>query len=772
MKKIKIRILDDEADSAAHRASCFLNYTTASMLGNNGAEVLQRLPTTRNADGVEIEILQPSELFNLRTTDLEHGIALVDINWWKANLSDPHLSNLSPLELETYGLRIVDWLRENRPAESHFHIILYSATKGDYVAEYFSEWAHEPYFHMVVGGEGTRAQPLLQKLAWKAYEEICHDLLQQADSAVADSVIEATQAWLNAERLLRIHDLTGKSTDCRIAGYRLVDLAQPYFLRYADALSRIGSAEECADEARSIVDSWRSHFDQHALAFEFEEANPNLSVCFIKSLLRYGSIDAIDALLWFRDCSSSKHRFFDPVTELRKRLQGPAKDPKQCTLRHALDRIPRIQLGTQMDKDPTKPAGIPSLLRDRSVLEVERIRSEEKAVPPLFIKALGDFRFTLEVDPKVRLLNKLWHTARLCEHALQQAIAPADLLEAFQDDPDNLNLLNILAEEADTLLENITSDTRPILVDLAQHLSDWIDRIDGAQTAVEALRLFIAKAKLDKKDREILLLDLEGCSDKLQTWQHLRTTLAEGFSKLKGLGFHAVSVNNHLEQLKLMDNGPQRTAYFREHLKPLAIKAQRTATSALKKQFKDNQNKSNLLEKALQKRFPTGNEALHLENLLAFFLQALDSSGWQHGKSLGGNLPEVLRKSMSTFIIQDLSKEIPSTHSNDLPEHTVAPQAVDRGADLTQQVTRWLQPIAPDYSMEVLFDALAEINESAGSDSGYGLEECFFPDGLVPGHKPAMSRQKLHTFLQALKEVGIHIAPAILAKHVSVRRAE
>lgn len=142
-----------------------------------------------------------------------------------------------------------------------------------------------------------------------------------------------------------------------------------------------------------------------------------------------------------------RSRFFNPAQSLQEQLANGCSSPQDLSLRYAFARLPQVKLGTELDRDINKHAGIPKILRDRANLDVARKATQSKPIPGILIArtAQDAFAFNARISAGTAIRNRLWTVREFCE---QSPTYPADMpkvAECFVLDPDNLDLLERLA---------------------------------------------------------------------------------------------------------------------------------------------------------------------------------------------------------------------------------------------------------------------------------------------------------------------------------------
>lgn len=778
-RKVTIYILDDELSSAMARAAAFFNFTAASFSAGSPAELAQRLAATLDAEGVEIRLIEPSAFLELPSARLSHGVALVDVNWRNYRGDDPLLRGASSDALENFGLHFAERILALRPPESQFHVLLYSATRGSRVAEAFMEWKLRgvPHVWQAVSGQGTAEMPEIQRYAWMIYESICDDLLANVAAEVARDIVALGEKYRSQPRLLRLQHLVGTRGEDRVDGYRLADLAAPYLQRFIRLQSQRKEAELPA-AGMEVIEAWVAHFRTTSLAFEFEEAGDNLAVHFLQSVLRYSSVDHLDALVLYRRVERS--RYFSPAHSLHEQLAGGVTNWQALSLRYNFARLPQIKLGTELDRDSNKHSGIPVRLRDRRFLDVERKARQGRDAPALLITKAdktNPFSFRIEVAPGMLVQNRLWQVREFCRLADSGDVPWDEAARCLALDAENLDLLDLLARNPEAALSAVQS------LDLgSRHLAEcWreaAERLDGACCALVELRdaVFHLPAGLGADIRRALGTDLIGAEEKLAIWQARARRFEEAAAVVGNAPSKERGLQSALTQFRLASAYEVRIEIYRQHFREIGLSAKRGAFASLRARISARGDSSQLgarLRQEAGRLFPGSDDDAHSATLMEALLSALEAVDERRLQRLGGDLAAEIKRQMTRVLVARLEAEVfvgahqkrttegPVSSAGHREEAAVVEAAADTlgfGAELVGQVVRWLAPACPEHSAEQLFDALSELNDTFGAVPGYGLEECFFPAGMPANRLPEMPAGVRANFLRALAELGVRPA--------------
>lgn len=533
MKKVKVWILDDERDSALGKLAPFFPYTDAALGALDSAEALEKLNLTRQATGVWLRRISPRELFEMPPEELRHGIALLDVNWQAGSRQIPGFQELSDQEVESYGITLARWIVAHRPPEAHFHVLIYSQVNYQAVADYFTE-CHDraiPDVRQIVLQDKSLHDPRVGQEGWKAYLDICGDLLRATPAASAEAILAqaAASQQLPPDTPWRTAHLLGRECDTEVAGYALADLAWPFLNRLAGAAARWSSGAD-PDRDRlalsQVWGEWADLFDYRRLPLTLPLRPKNLSVAFLLNLLRYGRLDHLDALLYFRLTGES--RFFLAAEELARRLDRGMRRVQDLTLRHAFDRIPRIQLGTNLDKvrahprHEGRPEGWPSALLELELFDVQRNKGNPHAHLGVEKDPAGGFR--LRVSPRLFLDCPSYQIQRLL--AADPPPSPETCLAWLPRDPDHLGLLLGLAGHR-LRGELELSPALPAHAELVQKWKEWTGLLTNAIAELEEYARLCASpaTKALGTDKKALLRDLDPAADRLQTWTAWLSTL-------------------------------------------------------------------------------------------------------------------------------------------------------------------------------------------------------------------------------------------------------
>lgn len=778
-RKVTVYILDDELSSAMARAAAFFNFTAASFSAGSPAELAQRLAATAEAEGIEIRLIEPSAFLALSSARLSHGVALVDVNWRNYRGDDPLLRGASTEALENFGLHLAERILALRPPESQFHVLLYSATRGSRVAEAFMEWNLRgiPHVWQAVSGQGTAEMPAIQRYAWLIYESICDDLLANVSAEVAHDIVAAGENYRSQPRLLRSQHLVGtRGADC-VDGFGVADLAEPYLQRFIRLQSQRKEAELPAT-GTEVIEAWLAHFRTTSLAFEFDETGDNLAVHFLQSVLRYPSVDHLDALVLYRRVERS--RYFSPAQSLHEQMAGGTTNWQALSLRYNFARLPQIKLGTELDRDPNKHAGIPVRLRDRRFLDVERKARQGRDTPALLITKAdktNPFSFRIEVAPGTLVQNRLWQVREFCRLTDSDDVPWDEAARCLALDAENLDLLDLLARNPEAALSTVQS------LDLgSRHLAEcWreaAERLDGACSSLVELRdaVFHLPATIGADIRRALGTDLIGAEEKLALW-HAR---ARRFEEAAAIVGNAPSKERELQdaltQFRSASAYEVRTEIYRQHFREIGLSAKRGALAALRARIGARGDPVQLGARLRQEAghlFPGSDDDAHSATLMEALLSALETVDERRLQRLGGDLAAEIKRQMTRALGARLEAEVfvgahqrpnaedPDSSSGHREDAVVAEAAAAPGfgAELVAQVVRWLAPACPEQSAEQLFDALSEMNDICGTAPGYGLEECFFPAGMPANLRPKMPRSTRTYLLHTLSTLGVHPQP-------------
>jgi hypothetical protein len=773
-RKVTIYILDDELSSAMARAAAFFNFTAASFSAGSPAELAQRLVATADAEGVEIRLIEPSAFLDLPSARLSHGVALVDVNWRNYGGDDPLLRGASIDALENFGLHLAERILALRPPESQFHVLLYSATRGSRVAEAFMEWKLRGVSHVwqAVSGQGTAEMPEIQRYAGLIYESICNDLLAHVAPEVAHDIVEAGEKFRVQPRLLRMQHLVGTRGNDRVDGYCLADLATPYLQRF---VRRQGQCKESQLSAAGleVIEDWIAHFRTSTVAFEFDEPGDNLAVLFLQSILRYWSVDHLDALVLFRRVARS--RYFNPAESLRVQLAGGISDPQALSLRYNFARLPQIKLGTELDRQPDKHAGIPVRLRERCVLDVERKVRQGRDAPALLVTTAEKakrFCFRIEVAAGTIIKNRLWEVREFCRRTDRANVPWDEAARCLALDADNLDLLDILARDPDAALGAVQS------LDLgSRHLAEcWREAAEALQGAGAALvefreSVFGLPATVSTSIRRELEKDLVGCEEKLALWRARARRFEEAAKAIGNAPSRERGLHDALALFRAASSFDVRAETYHRHFREIGLAAKRGAFAALRARLRARGDRAALrahFQQEVARLFPGADDEVHAATLMEVLLSALVAVDDQRLQRFGGDLAAELKRQMTRVLVARLEAEV-FVGAHQMPEADESDAVSDRdeaaavkasaeaafGDELVARVARWLAPACPAQNVEQLFDALSDMNDTCGNTPGYGLESCFFPAGMPANRRPEMPQPTRSEFLHALAERGV-----------------
>jgi len=777
-RKVTVYILDDELSSAMARAAAFFNFTAASFSAGSPAELAQRLVTTAEAEGIELRLIEPSAFLALPSARMSHGVALVDVNWRNYRGDDPLLLGASSDALENFGLHLAERILALRPPESQFHVLLYSATRGSRVVQAFMEWKLRgiPHVWQAVSGQGTAEMPEIQRYAWLMYESICGDLLAHVAPEVGHDIVAAGQQYRAQPRLLRLQHLVGVRGDNRVDGYRLADLAAPYLQRFIRAQGQRKESEVAAAGLEQI-NAWLAHFRTTSVAFEFDESGDNLAVHFLQSVLRYSSVDHLDALVLFRRVGRS--RYFNPAQSLRAQLAGGITHRQDLSLRYNFARLPQIKLGTELDLKPDRHAGIPVRLRDRRVLDVERKVRQGREAPALLITKADKakpFSFRIEIAPGAVILNRLWQVREFCRRTDGVKVPWDDAVRCLALDAENLDLLDILARNPEAALAAAQSlDLGPR--HLAECWREAAETLEGACAALVELReeVFRMSATASADVCRALAQDLIGSEEKLEFWRARARRFEEAAAGVGNTPSKERGLHEGLVLFRSETAYERRAEIYRQHFHEIGLAAKRAAFAALRARIRARGDRAQLATRLLQeiaRLFPGSDDEAHAASLMEVLLSALEAVDDRRFQRLGGDLAAEIKRQMARVLAARLEAEVfvgvhqmpgfdEAESSSSHREETAVRDAGTFGDDLIERVARWLAPACPAQTAEQLFDALSEMNDTCGKASGYGLEECFFPAGMPANFRPEMPLAARSHLLRVLSTLGVDPLPAV-----------
>jgi hypothetical protein len=778
IRKVRIFVLDDEVASAAARAAAFYDLTTASLSPSVAVSVTDQLAKTRSCDGVEIVYLEPSALLDLPAPELTHGVALIDVNWHSYSGADPLLAELTESQRKEFGITLAKFIVGKRPPESHFHLILYSATRGNRVADAYSEWVMEkvPFVWQAVTGEGEADMPAIRRYSQRIYDSICRDLLAHASPAVCEEVHRARLEFEKHRALLRPTHLVGAAGSELVAGYRLADLAAPYYLRFVREQSRLADAA-LREAGTRVLSEWTSNFTRDVVEFEFDDQVDSLTVAFVKAVLRYPKVDHLDSLLYFRGAQRS--RFYNPAQFVKDRVAGGCASPDELSLRYAFARIPQIKLGTEMDRDPDKHAGIPRALRDRSGLDVARRARRATPLPRILITRTSEdpFAFTAELAPATQIRNRLWTVREYCANRAAEGMDASKAAECFRLDPENLDLLERLAADPVEAMNAIgLLDIRPHF--LATHFRRGAESLRGACAALTELRetVFGLDQAVPIRVRRALALDLLHADEKLSAWSRRAQHFEDAAEMIGESTEKDSSLASYLARFRKAETHQEKYAIFAGPLKDVAHSAKRTAASALRKRTArfglERSEADRRVSAELKRLFPPADETAQAHALAD--LLDLATSQWDSSLAtrLGADLAAEVRRRMADQLVKDVEAEVlvglshsldrgqdDNEHANPISVAPAALQELSSGEDLIQQTIRWLLPACPGYTREDLHAAVAEINDTCGTVHAWGLEQCFFPNGIPANLRPWLPPEARARLQRELAELGVDVDP-------------
>lgn len=653
-RKIKICILDDQRNSALAKLSGFFLYTRAPLGAADAREILERLNLTTAQTGIQLLRLAPDELFALKRSELEHTIFLVDLNWSAGAGQFKAYDQLSPYAREAYGLTLAEYILKNRLPDAETHIILFSNSKGDKVAEYYTEWilrGEKNVWH-VVSGEGRLEDPLIEKYGWNAYRSICRSILRETPVETAAAILRGGRERVTGRRAATtLRDFVGDHGHVRVGGYRLEDLAWPFLSRQtrAETTGAAGSVEP--GELRE----WRQSFSVRHLALDFAPDIENQTTLFLKALLRYESLHYFDAVLHFRSLTDT--RFFNPAKHVRDRIEAGHLRAQDLVLWNAFDRIPRIHLGTSLDKPKGGPGGIPALLRDRTLFDVERAKGNPEAL--LLIRRDGEGAYRLDPKPEVWIESPLRKAALLLDrHRDDPARNPAPLLEAFALDTDHLGVLAQLAyAAAEAVSVAQPEETRAVI----RQLQRWIERLEGAAAALAAYRDLAQDPLLDQlgRQKKNILEDILGAQDWIDRWTALRDRLVEGLAVWSGAPGPAQSERERLLAIAEARDFEEKTRLLRESFPELGHtlveNARRNLMAACRSVGPEAPKARTRVAVELHRLFPDSNETVFLANITAFLDQALASV--REEETLGADLRVLAEQRAKQLIARSVAHE-------------------------------------------------------------------------------------------------------------------
>ena len=545
MKKIKLWILDDEPVKSGLEKLATLSFFTEEGVFDEEEHYQSNLAKTHDAKGLEFGILDPDELYAKNPEELENTIIMVDVNWeMSANI--PALQDLSPDQKTYYGIEIAEWIldRRNEAGLENCYMVFFSNSQQETAQEYIDTWGRQgkqKIIDVCVGSGKYNTPERLVTFAWNAFLNITKSILSHLPSSVANELFQASIALNHSNKTFNMSELLGDHEDLRVDEYRLIDLLTPFHTKYTlDAYTGDLNEDERLQISKNIVQQWQDALDISILNIPPFEANSRRN-CILQNILRYGKLDFVDMYLFGQDLDEVEMN--NPKVFLRNRVdeQGMIKSELFKYLKYPFNEIFSKQLGNSMDEiieerdaavrhKKISNSGIPSILFDRDILDVERPNKKTNTSALLYIRR-GPMRpaayFELEISPLV-IVNCPYIKSLKAVLQYQDTQRFGDYLwEAFSEDPENLQLLDILCQYCQKHPNGSGSSEQEML--LAQKLKFWHGRLKKAskilQEAQEQCLDLIEKNpgndRLGKWDRE-----LSNTQEKLNYWKYLEDSFA------------------------------------------------------------------------------------------------------------------------------------------------------------------------------------------------------------------------------------------------------
>ncbi|AOS46137.1 hypothetical protein Verru16b_03233 [Lacunisphaera limnophila] len=483
MKRIQIVMLDDRPE-----ASGIPKLDHFGFMNNRWLPSPSGVEATAQDDslGVQFRTILPADLEATPQSDWENTIFLVDVNWDQIPAGTPGFEGVSMQEKMSYGVELAHdliCLRDELNSKS-IHILFYSNTRQDLVYSNVRLWKKqgEENIDELIFGFNHEASLEVVSTLFSAYDSIAGSILKKAGpKLMGEALIASTRAHARrkSDENLILSDFLGACENEEIDGFRLADIAWPY-LRFAN---------HALVNPHRVLEMWKAHFDTRLIQIPAVSSKCGESATVLRAFLRYGQRGSLATCskrlgvvkgkalsgLSFADFYlleaniSSSTQLSNPhktITDLKALgLEVLERTPSEWSLFNSLNSNLSTKLWGELKKENS--TALPAALRQPGVFSIERKDWNPEARIRIVRKSKPTIYWALQVDPMTVVscpyIEAMVVADRYRQNPGQDLRAVWD---AWKNDQDHLELLEILAENVDSLMqsENVDDDAKKSLV--------------------------------------------------------------------------------------------------------------------------------------------------------------------------------------------------------------------------------------------------------------------------------------------------------------------